>query len=282
MTPELIADYGCATGENPLWHAAERRIYWVDIPGARLFRYDPATGSHCQVLEGMVVGGFTLQADGALLLFGRGGAVKTWREGRLCTVIEEIPAERKGRFNDVIADPEGRVFCGTLGRGGGRLYRLDPDGTLTVMLEGVGCSNGMGFTPDLARMYYTDSEAHEIYVFDYDRATGALSNKRLFVRVEDALPDGLTVDAEGCVWSAMWGGARLVRYAPDGGELLRVGFPVKKVSSVAFGGTDYAEAYVTTAGGDRKQEEGAAAGALFRLRPGVRGVPEFVSRIGLC
>lgn len=285
MEPELIADYQCITGEGPLWHPDEQRLYWVDIPRGRLFRYDPATHKHEQCHEGEAIGGFTIQADGSLLLFLARGAVKVWHDGELEAVIDEIPDERESRFNDVIADPAGRVFCGTMPSRDalGRLYRLDPDGTLAVLLAEVGCSNGMGFTPDRKAMYYTDSARREIYLFDYDLQGGTLSNRRLFVRTPEGegIPDGMTVDAEGYVWSARWNGGCLVRYAPDGSEERRIRFPAKKVSSVTFGGPDYTDIYVTTAGGQNKAEEGGGAGALFHLNLGIRGVPEFRSRIGL-
>ncbi|HJZ49644.1 MAG TPA: SMP-30/gluconolactonase/LRE family protein, partial [Roseiflexaceae bacterium] len=161
MQPELIADYACVTGEGPLWHPAEQRLYWIDIPNGRLFRYHPASGAHEMCFEGEPLGGFTIQADGALLLFMARGAVKLWRDGAFTTMIEEIPEERETRFNDVFADPAGRVFCGTMPtkERHGRLYRLDPDGTLTKLLDGIGCSNGMGLTPDHQQLYYTDSDA---------------------------------------------------------------------------------------------------------------------------
>jgi sugar lactone lactonase YvrE len=285
MEPELIADYQCVTGEGPLWHPAERRLYWIDIPKGRIFRYEPATGRHEQCYEGEVIGGFTIQADGALLLFMAKGAVKIWREGALTTVVDEIADERASRFNDVIADPAGRVFCGTMSSPdhAGRLYRLDLDGRLTKLLDGIGTSNGLGFTPDRKQMYYTDTRKREIYLFDYDQASGAISHQRLFVKVPEGEggPDGMTVDAEGYVWSARWGGSRLVRYTPEGVEERRIAFPAQKVSSVVFGGDDYTDMYVTTAGGDHKDTEGAGAGALFRLRLGIRGVAEFPSRVGL-
>lgn len=291
MKPELIADYECVTGEGPLWHPLEQRVYWCDIPRGRLFRYDPATGEHDMCYEGdEALGGFTVQADGALLFFMARGAVKIWRQGELTTVIDEIPDERDSRFNDVIADPEGRVFCGTMPTAErlGRLYRLDTDGTLTRVLDGVGTSNGMGFTPDGKQMYYTDTRKREIYLFDYDRASGAIDKRRVFVHVPsgdespvEGGPDGMTVDAEGYVWGARWGGGCLVRYAPDGREVQRVAFPAIKVSSVIFGGPDYTDMYVTTAGGQQKEIDGPGAGALFRLRMGIAGVPEFYSRIGL-
>jgi D-xylonolactonase len=288
MKPEVIADYKCETGEGPMWHPMEQKVYWCDIPRGRLFRYDPATGEHEMCYEGdEALGGFTVQADGALLFFMARGAVKIWRDGNLTTVIDEIPDERDSRFNDVIADPVGRVFCGTMSTRErlGRLYRLDTDGTLTQVLDGVGTSNGMGFTPDRKQIYYTDTRKREIYLFDYDRATGEIGNRRVFVQVpfgeDQGGPDGMTVDAEGYVWSARWGGRCLVRYAPDGQQVKRVTFPALKVSSVVFGGADYTDMYVTTAGGHQKDIDGPGAGALFRLNLGIKGVPEFYSRVGL-
>jgi len=285
MEPELVADYACVTGEGPMWHPMEKRVYWVDIPAGRMFRFDPATARHEQCYQGEQIGGFTVQADGALCLFMARGAVRIWRDGFVNTILEEIPDEVTTRFNDVIADPMGRVFCGTMPTKErlGRLYRLDPDGVLTLLLEGIGCSNGMGFTPDGKHMYYTDSTRHEIYLFDYDAPSGAIANQRVFVRTakDEGVPDGMTVDAEGYVWSARWDGGCLVRYAPEGREVMRVRFPARKVSSVVFGGDNCTDMYVTTAGGNKKEQEGSGAGALFRLNLGIQGVPEFLSRIGL-
>ena len=179
---ELIANYGCETGENPLWHPMERRLYWTDIPAGMMYRFDPATGQHEQFYSGRPVGGFTVQRDGSLLLFLDRGTVVCWRDGSMETVIEEIAAERDFRFNDVIADPRGRVFCGTVDDNGakGPLYRLDANGALTLLLEEIGCSNGMAFTADQERNVDTDSLAYEIYVFDYEVGTGAIASQRVW------------------------------------------------------------------------------------------------------
>lgn len=285
MQPEIIADYQCVTGEGPLWHPMDNCVYWVDIPTGRMFRYQVGTGTHEQFYQGDVVGGFTIQQDGSLLLFMAKGAVKIWRSSSLHTVIEEIPDESNSRFNDVIAGPEGRVYCGTMSspKHKGRLYRLDTDGKLTKLLEGIGTSNGMGFTPDGKQMYYTDSREREIYLFDYERSTGALTNQRVFLKVPEGegVPDGMTVDSMGYVWSARWDGACVVRYSPEGREVERVSFPAKKVSSITFGGEEYQTAYVTTAGGKNKGAEGQGAGALFRFEAKVPGVPEFFSNVRL-
>ena len=286
MKPELIADYECEIGENPLWHPIEKKIYWSDIPKGKLFRYDPATDKHEQCYEGPEVGGFTIQEDGSLLFFMAKGAVATWKNGKLNYIIKEIPEERETRFNDVITDPSGRVFCGMVATSNrpGRLYRLDTNGSIRIVLENIGIPNGIGFTPDKKYMYYTDTEALKIYIFDYDQSTGEITNQRVFVETPEGkgFPDGMTVDAEGYVWSARWDGWSLYRYAPDGTQERQIQFPVKKVSSVIFGGNSYKDIYVTTAIYDsNKEQDGANAGALFRLRLGIQGVPEFASKICL-
>jgi D-xylonolactonase len=281
--PELIVDAACHTGEGPLWHPDEQAVFFVDIPAGRLYRHHPASGRTETFEIGQAVGGFTIQTDGALLLFMARGAVALWRNGHLTPLLPGIPGEEDSRFNDVIADPRGRVFCGTMSSPAhpGRLYRLDPDLRLTPMLEGIGTSNGMGFTPDGRGFYHTDTRTREICLFDYDEASGTLSNRRLFATAPagEGGPDGLTVDAEGCVWSARWDGSRLVRYAPDGRLLATIPFPVLKVSCPTFGGPDYTDLFVTTAGGQDRARNGATAGSLYRLRCGARGVPEFRSRI---
>jgi D-xylonolactonase len=284
MEPVLLVDYQCHTGENPLWHPLEKRIYWLDIPEGLIFRFDPATKKHEHFAVGDMVGGFTIQEEGALLLFMAKGRIAVWHEGEIrYHIIEEIADERETRFNDVIADPAGRVFCGTMPTKErlARLYRLDRDGSIHLLLEGIGVSNGMGFTLDRKGMYYTDSRARKIYLFDYDIQTGAIANQRVFVETPpgQGVPDGMTVDAEGYVWSARWDGSHLFRYTPDGIEERRIRFPAKKVSSVIFGGDDLTDIYVTTAGGHKKAEEGHGAGALFHLNLGIRGMPEFFSRI---
>ena len=266
MQPEMIADYRCVTGEGPLWHPMESRVYWADIPQGRLFRHNPYTRVHERIYDGRAVGGYTIQADGSPLLFMDRGSVAILRDGELEFVVEELPDEADNRFNDVIADPAGRVFCGTMPSPSGRpatLYRMDTDGSLAPVLENVGLCNGMGFTTDLKGMYFTDSLAHRIYIFDYDVESGDIGNRRVFVETPDddgTVPDGMTVDAEDHVWSARWDGSALYRFAPDGTEVARVDFPAKKVSSVTFGGRDLTDMYVTTAGGDDKLNEGVGRG----------------------
>jgi D-xylonolactonase len=314
--PELVANTRCAIGEGPLWHPEENRLYWVDIPAGRMFRYDPASGCHEQVLQSGVIGGFTIQADGALLMFMEEGAGKLWSQGKLSTVLAPRRDHRHHRFNDVIADPLGGVLCGVIGydkpidvadrnpaellivkgrrrlrhlarrfmprhRSAGGLFHLDRQRKLTRLANGIGLANGMGFSPDWSRLYFADSGKRELLAFDYNSETGGLSNRRLFARVPEGegVPDGLTVDSEGYVWSARWDGACVVRYDPQGAVERSFQLPARKVSSVTFGGSDYRDLYLTTAGGGDRETEGPGAGALFRLTPGVQGMPEFRSRV---
>jgi D-xylonolactonase len=285
VKPELIAATACVTGENPLWHPDERAVYWTDIPGGVIYRWGWGESAYTEVYHGDVVGGFTLQADGALLTFGAGGKIQRLAADGLTTVLPAIPAESGTRFNDVIADPLGRVLCGTMPtrQRSGRLYRLDHDLALTELVDGIGISNGLGFSPDRTLLYYTDSDpARKIYRFGYDVASGTVHDRLTWksFTVGVAVPDGLTVDAEGCVWSAQWDGGCAIRFAPDGREIERVRVPgALKVSNISFGGEDYGTLFITTAGGDDKVMNGANAGALFAAEVGVKGVPEFRSRI---
>ncbi len=287
MEPKIIADFQCHNAEGPLWHPMEQRLYWTDIPTGHMFRYDRATEKSEQIYAGEPVGGYTIQENGSLLLFKSRGCIEAWQEGKITTLIQEIDDEQKTRFNDVIADPAGRVFCGTMPSPEqnperlGRLYRLDTDGTLTKILDDIDVSNGMGFTPDHKQMYYTESGKRKIYLFDYDQASGTLSNQRVHITIPDSegFPDGLSVDAEGYIWSARWDGGHLFRYNPDGEEVLRIPLPAKDVTCLTFGGSDYSDIYITTAGGDNRSVKGEGAGAVFQVNLGIRGVPEFLSKI---
>jgi D-xylono/L-arabinono-1,4-lactonase len=283
LSPELVVDYANETGEGPTWHAAEQCLYWTDIPAGRVFRYNPANGRHELVLDGRIVGGMTVQADGSLLLFGEHGAIWTWHDKVTTTIVDVIDSEIGTRFNDVAADPVGRVFCGTMSttEHPGRLYRLNLDGSLDVILEGVGISNGIGFAVDQKTMYFSESTPKVIHAFDYDIATGNLSNRRQFAVAlpSDGTPDGLTVDSDDHVWSARWDGSMIVRYAPDSSIVGRIPFPVPKASSCIFGGEKYRDLYVTTAGGNQKAIDGINAGALYVMRDIGQGKPDYLSRV---
>ena len=288
----VVADTHCIVGEGPLYHPDRGILYWVDIFQGHLFGYDPISDAYEQVLDyDGKIGGFTIQEDGSLLLFCDRGRVVPWdpEEGLGDPVVESIETEEGSRFNDVIADPAGRVFAGTMPTedGGGTLYRLHTDGSLHIVERDVDVCNGLGFTPDREELYFTETGADAIYRYEYDESTGEVSDREVFVDAsnEEGGPDGMTVDAEGHVWSAFWDGGRIARYDPDGIERERVEFPAKKVSSLTFGGPEYDTVYITTALGPgdgepgTREEEGRGAGALFATDLEVSGVPEFRSRI---
>jgi sugar lactone lactonase YvrE len=285
---DLVARLNCQIGENPLWHTESRQLFFVDITSGEIHAYNPSTGISTVIAKTRVTGGFTIQQDGSLLLF---------QDGRLCLLSldgtsREVARDQcpgNDRFNDVIADPEGRVFAGTMG-GYGKLLRFNTDGSVTEMSAGFGIPNGMGLTSDLQGMYFTDSRTHTIYHYDYDRGSGSLSNRRTFaeIPVEEGMPDGMTVDDSGYVWTAIWFGSRLKRYAPDGTLEREIGLPPKQTSSVTFGGRGLTEIYVTTAatdiadslappGHDPTELRG---GELYCLKlPGFRGRLPFRSRL---
>lgn len=285
IKPEIIHDIKSVVGECPIWNSLDEKLYWIDILSGVVYRYDPKNSIVDEVYRGDVIGGYTIQQDGSLLLFMEEGAIKIWKENKLTTVVEKVQKLNGTRFNDVIADPVGRVFCGTMPdkKREAYLYRLELDGSLTLILEELGLSNGMGFTPDKKKMYFTDSKKGEIYIFDYDKENGSLSNKRLFHKIteEGVEPDGLTVDAEGYVWSAQWNGRCIKRLTPDGQEDLQIFFPAKKITSMTFAGSNYQNLYVTSAMESRTQRKEEKAGSLFRLDLKTKGLPEHFSRVCL-
>jgi D-xylonolactonase len=185
----------------------------------------------------------------------------------------------------VIADPEGRVYAGTIGRTdqSGGVYKVERNGSIECLWKGTGCANGMAFTGDLTRFYWTCSTTRSIFEFDYDRATGQMSNRRLCDRVaeQDGTPDGLTLDVDDAIWTARWGGGVVVKMDASGRELGRVEFPVTRTSSVAFGGPALDTLYVTTAGGDGVGEQPVADGTLYAVKVEARGRAEFRSSVGL-
>ena len=291
-SPQLLIDCKDSNAENPLWHPQHQSLYWTDIPCGKMFRYDFESDRYEQIHTGEPIGGFTIQEDGSLLLFKTRGTVEIWHEGKTTTVIDSIPEAKDTRFNDAIADPEGRVYSGIIATENtpGRLYLFDTDGSYKVVAEDILLPNGMGFNQDHSCLYFTDSERRIIYRCDRDRATGELSNRQVLIEIPEhqGLPDGLTVDDEDYIWSARWDGGHLYRYSPDGKEVLRIPLPAAKVSCVTFGGENYDRIFISTArNGDKcvsyqdrwSQED--LAGDIFHLQTKIKGRPEFLSRICL-
>jgi sugar lactone lactonase YvrE len=260
-------------------------VLWVDIPGGRLHRTVPASGETVTANLGAPVSAVLPVADGSVLVSRQHRLVLIESGGGERTVAE-ISAPANVRFNDAATDPRGRVWVGSMdineSSAVGVLYRLDRGEHgpgLTQVVTDVTVSNGLGWSPGGSRLYYVDSPARRVDVFDYDLDTGGLSSRRTFADLgaDRGLPDGLTVDAEGGVWVALHGGGVLHRYQPDGRLDRIVALPVTHVTSCAFGGPDLADLYVTSAREPLSGAERAAqplAGRLLRLRPGPAGLPQ--------
>jgi sugar lactone lactonase YvrE len=265
----------------------------VDIESGHLHRtYSPSEETVTDALSAAsaafpVVGGGILTVGGAALTL----LFPAERGGRWSTrIIAEIPARDDMRFNDAGVDPAGRVWAGSMhipeSEPLGELYRLDPGGRLTTVVKGVTTSNGLGWSPDGSRMYYADSPLRRVDVFDYDPATGEAFSRRPFAdlsRVE-GVPDGLTVDLDGCVWVAMWGGSALRRFTPDGEQDAVLPVPVSQPTSCAFGGPGLADLFITTANVGLSQAERAEqplAGRLLHVQPGPIGLPSTMAKAAL-
>lgn len=268
-------------GEGPSWDAEAGVLWWVDIHNHRVHRWDPAAGEDTVYEVGEMTGCAHPAADGRVVLaLRRGVALLDPADGAVEPLATLLPERAGLRLNDGKCDARGRLWVGSMSaeEGGAALFRVDPDGAVHEAAGGLTMSNGLGWSPDGATLYLTDSPAKVILAFDFDAEAGTLSGRRVFADLSraDSVPDGLAVDADGCVWSAQWGGACLVRFAPDGGELLRVRLPVPNPTSCAFGGSDGTDLYVTTASigmTEDEIEEAFESGDLFVLRPGVAGPP---------
>jgi D-xylonolactonase len=275
------------TGENPFYFPEENAVYWVDIPLGKLFRLDLGSGRHRLIYHDIPVGGFTRQADGDLLLFRVQDIARMKPDGSVQSLLP-LHDEGAKRFNDVIADPEGRVFAGTIGRTteSGGLWRVERDGTMELLFRGTGVANGMGVSPDLRTFYWTDYTHSQIFRFDYERESGKLSNRELFYQAapQDGQPDGMTIDTQGRIWSAHLGAGVLLCLSPDGREVGRVKMPVRRLTSCIFGGRDMDTLFVTTGrqSGSSTPDglpDGEADGALYAVRVQATGTPEWASRI---
>jgi len=291
----VIAGYGNLCGEGPLWDDRSQVLYWTDITGKRFFRYRWQDRQHELLHEGFQVGGFCFQEDGGFVVTNSAG-IWLWIAG---TEPVLLAAEAEGKecvMNDCIADPEGRVYSGSYhydpdGESPPSfLFRVDTDGSVHVADEGIKFSNGLAFSTDCSTLYFADTVGRCIYAYDWRRADGALSNRRVFVRVprEEGLPDGLTVDAQGFIWCAHWFGGCLTRYDPDGILERRVITPAAQTSSLAFGGPGLNEIFITSAGASNMlslappgydPEKVYVGGPLYQVKTEIQGKKEFRSRV---
>ena len=302
MEFEVAVPPGAALGEGPRWDAATGTLLWVDIVGQAVHRYDPRTGEDESLSVRDIPSLALPRIDGGVLVGMPGGiyalAAASGPQAESAAPpagsvdgpvsgppLVPIEADRPGnRTNDGACDPSGRLWAGTMARDEASptagLYRVDLDLSVTRVLDGTTISNGLGWSPDGATFYFIDSPTRRIDAFDCDPASGAIENRRPLAAVEGegAVPDGMNVDAEGCLWVALHGGWGLNRYSPEGELVAEVRLPIARITSCCFGGPALRDLYVTT----RRDGLSAAeltqqplAGALLRLDPGVAGLPTY-------
>lgn len=271
-------------GESPVWDEEGGVLWWIDIHAPAIHVFSPASGEARSWPYPESLGSIGLRDGTGLVVASRSGfSLFDPADGGIVELARPTDELPDVRFNDGRVDRAGRFWSGTVHErrevGGAALYRLDPDGRAERMHDGVTVSNGIAWSPDDRIMHFADSHTRTVYAFGFDRHTGTIANPRVFARLDevDGLPDGATVDAEGGYWLACYGGARLMRFAPDGRLDRTVPMPVTNPTSAAFGGADLATLYVTSA---RQGLDEAAlarepqAGGLFALDVGVAGLPE--------
>jgi sugar lactone lactonase YvrE len=285
MRIDVLVDVKTTLGEGPLWDVEEQRLYWIDSFDGRVFRCT-ADGREVRAWDvPQKIGSMCLRrAGGAIVSLARGFHALDFKTGEVSLIHDPEPDKPNNRLNDGKVDKMGRFVAGsmdTMEEGpNGALYSLGPDLAVTTVDTGIIVSNGPCWSPDGGTFYFADSFRRCIWAYKYETQTGNLLSRRVFANFEGHLrgyPDGATVDAEGCVWSAEVYGGRLVRFAPDGTIDRLIGMPVDSITSVMFGGADLDILYVTSMarpyqGRPRQERE---AGGLFALHSlGVRGLPE--------
>lgn len=294
MSVRALIDDGNPCGEGPLWDATQQKLYWTDCAG-KFYSYDWNNKRREIVLRDFDVNGCTLDHSGGFT-FANNSGVWFWdKVDRPVLVVSEIGGV-KLQLNDCIADPEGRLLAGSCFYNPaaeyplGKLFCVQSNGAVQILDEGFHLANGLGFSHDGRTLYFADSVARVIYAYIYDSMTGRVRNRRIFVKLDSSagLPDGLTVDAEGFVWSAEWYGSCISRYDPDGKLERRIQIPAKQTSSLRFGGPELRDIFVTSAAKSEPMPSmppgydpdfGYFGGALFHLNVGIQGRLDYRTRL---
>ena len=279
---ECVLHCACELGEGPVWRTSEQAVWFVDIKGKRIHRYEPETGAAFSWMAPVQPGFIAPTAAGGWIAGLKTGLHRfDPATGRfeLMTAVEDAGLDN--RLNDGFVDAKGRLWFGSMHDGEtnltGALYRLDAGG-LRRMDDGYGITNGPATSPDGRTLYHTDTLKKTIYAFDV-AGDGSLSGKRVFAQIEDGAgyPDGPAVDAEGCVWTGLFAGWGARRYSPAGKQIGFVKLPVANVTKIAFGGADLKTVYATTAWKGLSPDEHKAqplAGGLFRFAVDTPGLPQ--------
>jgi sugar lactone lactonase YvrE len=273
---EQVTDPVAYHGEGPVWSRRWGGLRWVDMLAGDLLTLD-ADGTVARRHVGDVAAVVRPRRQGgAVIAVERGFALED-ADGTL-TRVGDVLDDDGVRMNEGGCDPDGRFYCGSMAYdqrpGAGTLYRLDPDRSVSVILDEVSVSNGLEWSPDGSLAYYNDTPTQQVALFDYDSDTG-LTGRRVFVEIpeEDGHPDGLTVDADGGVWVALYGGGAVRRYSPDGRLDEIVELPTSQVTACTFGGPGLDELFITTSQENLEPGTDPLAGALFRAAAGVTGRP---------
>lgn len=269
-------------GEGPLWHVDEQVLYWVDIVGKTINRFSPSTGEHKVYPQQEEISVIGFREKGGFIAAGRNG-FKFWSEqdNQLTSIADPEADKPQARFNDGKVDRAGRFWAGTMTPkdATSALYRMDSDLSIHLMENGITISNGIGWSPDDLLMYYVDSLRYTIFVYDHEIETGEIKNRRAFKHFSPGYgtPDGLTIDCQGCIWCAFWGGSKVVCFNPNGDMTLEIPLPVSQPTSCAFGGDDLSDLYITSARdglSDAELMEQPLAGSLFVVKTNVCGLAE--------
>lgn len=270
-------------GEGPVWHEGEGALYWVDIEQPAILRFDQATGRTAIIEVPERIGCIAFRQGGGLIAGLQSGFAHVNLEPFHISPIVDPEATLPGnRFNDGKCDASGNFWAGTMDidmqEPTGTLYRLNPAGQAQAMDAGYGVTNGPAWSPDGSILYHNDSKARCIYAFDCDVHAGTIDNKRCFLELSEAdgFPDGLTVDRDGFIWLAHWGGSRVTRFTPEGGVDRVIPMPVSQVTSCAFGGPDLRTLYITSARvglDDATLAREPLAGGLFAIEVDATGLP---------
>lgn len=269
-------------GEGAVWSPEEQALYWVDIERQRFFRYSLASKRQETFEAGDMIGVLALRESGGVIMAtAHGFASWDFQTNRLAYLNNPEAGQTGKRFNDGNIDSQGRFWASTMDikeprKTDGVLYRFDPDGSVHTMDTGFTIPNGLVWSPDNKLMYLTDSPAQTIYAYDFDAASGAIANRRPFITTpnEPGVPDGLTIDDEGFLWSVRWGGGKIIRYDPTGKIEREIHVPVPHPTSCAFGGPGRNELFITTcyeALNAEGRQRYPQAGDLFHIQVEVTG-----------
>lgn len=280
----LIAPCRVNVSESPVWDASRRQLHFVDIYGARIGSIGWPGRALSWLATPEPVGCVGLAGSDHFAAGLASGMALIERSNGRCTPLGDFTIEPGNRLNDGRCAPGGRHFwvgsmVETLDRAGGHLYRMDAGGLTSTMTSDITCSNGLAWSPDGRTMFHADSRQSTVWAYDYDVASGAIANKRIFcvTRAGEGRPDGAAVDAEGCYWSARYDGWRIVRHAPDGSELFVLKTPVQNPTMCAFAGDDLSTLVFTSARGSLSAEalqDQPDAGGVFAVDVAVAGLPE--------